>query len=522
MVSFRFIVRDIPDEKKKEIISKWLTGDSKEIISTNSEVSASVVTSVINEWKRELGSAIAEAYRGSGIESIGQGVNPSDIIQALKLLLSLNKFGVEMQSAGEFLNKFSKAVTSAGMAPEGLVNILRQIMKLAELDGIEIYQIPAQVETLLNQREELETQIRKLKAQKESLVNETETENRSSLIGGGDDKHPGGMVDKDLLSYFVELKKQVEENGLSPGDVAAFVKMVRNAKEYGYDFAVIVDLVSNIQALERDRASINMQMRTLRDSESLLVENRRKIEENLSGQKGLIDIVTKLTSEFGFDLHDFESISQRIEELAKLEGLEYPSAKKQFFDYMAALQSESSATLKSETLEASRQSKELVDMLNRLTSKGVNEQTLLKCVIISDVFKLDLDSVAEDLKKYRDISNSVKQLTEIRAKLESEELVLRHKLIALEDQRQRIMASINDVMSNSKSQAVSGSRAELGELEDLVKAVSVDKISQDELKLALSSAIDTLCKTLDHQSFTRKILEHAKLALEHEQGLRAR
>jgi hypothetical protein len=515
-------VRDIPDEKKKEIISKWLTGESKEIITTNSEVSSSIVTSVINEWKRELGSSIAEAYRGAGIESIGQGVNPSDIIQALKLLLSLNKFGVEMQSAGEFLNKFSKAVTSAGMAPEGLVNILKQIMKLAELDGIEIYQIPAQVETLLNQREELETQIRKLKAQKESLVNETETESISSPIAGRDDKHLEGAVDKDLLSYFIELKNQVEENGLSPGDVAAFVKMVKNAKEYGYDLAVIVDLVSNIQALERDRASINMQMRTLRDSESLLVENQRKIEENLSSQKGLFDVVKKLTNELGFDLHDFESISQGIETFAKREGLEYSSAKKQFFDDMAALQSESSATLKSEAPGANRQSSELVEMLNRLTSKGVTEATLLKCVIISDVFKLDLDSVAEDLKKYRDISNSVKQLTEIRAGLESEELVLRHKLIALEEQRQRIMASINDVVSNTKSQAVSGSRAELGELEGLVNAASVDKISQDELKLALSSAIDTLCKTLDNQSFTRKILEHAKLALEHEQGLRAR
>jgi predicted nucleic acid-binding Zn-ribbon protein len=512
-------VRDIPDEKKKEIISKWLAGDSKEVISANSEVSASVVTSVINEWKRELGSAIAEAYRGTGTETIVQGVNPSDIIQALKLLLSLNKFGVEMQSAGEFLNRFSKAVTSAGIAPEGLANILRQIMKLAELDGIEIYQIPAQVESLLNQKEELETQIKKLNAHKESLVDGSEI--GPSLVEGRDDKHEN-VVDKDLLSYFVELKNQVEENGLSPGDVAAFVKMVKNAKEYGYDFAVIVDLVSNIQALERDRATINMQMRTLRESESVLAENRRKIEENLSSQKGLIDIVEKLTKGLGFDLHDFESISEGIEKLAKLKGLEYSSAKRKFFDDMAALQSESDATTKSEAIGASQQSRESVDMLNRLTSKGVTEQTLLKCVILREVFKVDLDTVAEDLRKYRDISNSVKQLTEIRAKLESEELVLRHKLMALEEQRERIMSSINDLINSSKSQVVSGPNAGLGELEGLMKAVRGDKISQDELRLALSSAIDSLCKTLDHQSFTRKILEHAKLALEHEQGLRVK
>ncbi len=512
-------MRDIPDEKKKEIISKWLAGDSKEVISSNSEVSASLVTSVINEWKRELGSAIAEAYRGTGTESIVQGVNPSDIIQALKLLLSLNKFGVEMKTAGEFLNRFSKAVTSAGIAPEGLANILRQIMKLAELDGIEIYQIPAQVETLLSQKQELEDQIRKLNAQKESLINETEAESKS-ILGGRDDKHED-LVDKDLLSYFVELKNQIEENGLSPGDVSSFVKMVKNAKEYDYDFATIVDLVSNIQALERDRANINLQMRTLRESESVIAENRRNIEEHLSNQKGLIDIVEKLTKGLGFDLHDFESISQGIERLAKLEGLEYSSAKRKFLDDKAAPHPESATATEFEATEVRQQSKEFVDMLNRLTSKGVTEQTLLKCVILRDVFKVDLDSVAEDMKKYRDISNTVKQLTEIRARLESEELVLRHKLIALDEQRQRIMTSINDMIDNSKSRVGSGPNAEIWELEGRVKAARQDKISQDELKLALGNAIDSLCKTLDHQSFTRKILEHAKLALEHEQGLRA-
>jgi hypothetical protein len=47
-------------------------------------------------------------------------------------------------------------------------------------------------------------------------------------------------------------------------------------------------------------------------------------------------------------------------------------------------------------------------------------------------------------------------------------------------------------------------------------------VNDEELKKVLAKAIDSLCNTLDQRSLTRSILEHAKLALEHEQGVRAK
>jgi DNA repair exonuclease SbcCD ATPase subunit len=513
----------MPDDKKKDIISKWLAGDPKEAISSAVGVSASSVTAVINEWKRELGSAISEAYRGVDAEIVGHSVNPAEIIQAFKLLMSLKNVGVEAQTADEFLIRFSKVMTSTGVSPEGLANIVRQIMKLADLDGIEIYQIPAQVETLLGQKDELETQVKKLNAEKVALASDIEAQ-KLTIAETHDDSQITGF-DKDLLSQFSELNKQLEEDGLSLRDASAFVQMVKKSKGYGYDFATIIDLVSNVKLLSQERDDLKKELATLRESATSLQNNQREIEQKLSERRAIIDSVEKLSTQLGFEVHDFELLSQQIQRLAQIEGTDYSSAKRKLLDSIAALRKiEPFAAAGAEGVETNEQGKEFSDMLNRLTSKGINEQTLLKSLIVNDIFKVDLDTVAEDLKRYRSISNAVKQLSEVRAKLEADELVLKHKLMALEEQRQRISSSVNQLANRSQSDmAAPGSNQELNkEVEVLAKALRGEGLSHEELKNALGKAIDSLCKTLDQRSLTRKILEHAKLALEHEQGVRAK
>jgi hypothetical protein len=67
--------------------------------------------------------------------------------------------------------------------------------------------------------------------------------------------------------------------------------------------------------------------------------------------------------------------------------------------------------------------------------------------IINEIFKIDLDSLSEDMTKYGNLSNVVKELEENKSRLEQEELLLRHKLAALEDQRQHFASLLNDLMT---------------------------------------------------------------------------
>lgn len=536
-------MRDLPDDKKKEIITKWLTGESRERIATTVGLTASAITGVINEWKRDLGAAIADAYRGADEHVVGHGANPVDIIRAFKLMLMLKNFGVKAESVDDFITRFAKVVLSTGVTPEGLANILKQVMKLADLDGVEIYQIPAQVEALMGQKRQLETEVEKLNEQKASIQREMpESQPRSEKsttsiqplpVKADVDPHATEVVDSELLSEISELRNLLSDFGLSLNDTVAFAGMIRNAKKEGYDFATIIQQVSNMKSLEQKKDAINSEIVGLRDSEAILLEKHHSLEEKLSSQQSLIDAVEKL-KELGFDLQDFESIYDRIGKLAELEGLDPASAKSKFFSdlkglYEAGIKQEKdyqllSAEGKVNETVPERNNKELLELLERLTSKGVTEQTLMKSVIINDLFKQDLDSLADDLKKYKTVKEAARKAIEVRTRLESEELELKHKLIALEDQRQRLMSSMKDLFDKSRIEVRhSGSSGPqiaseglLHELEPLARKIRGEIVNLDELKVSLNLVIDAISNALDPQSLTRKILDHAKLALEHE------
>ena len=145
----------------------------------------------------------------------------------------------------------------------------------------------------------------------------------------------------------------------------------------------------------------------------------------------------------------------------------------------------------------------------------------------NDLFKVDLDTLADDLKKYRTVKDAARKAIETRARLEFEELELKHKLIALEEQRQRLMSSMKELFDESKSELkISGASSPdvageglVRELEPLARKMRGEIVDLEELKVSLSLVIDAILNTLDPQSLTRKILDHAKLALKHEQAI---
>jgi hypothetical protein len=57
------------------------------------------------------------------------------------------------------------------------------------------------------------------------------------------------------------------------------------------------------------------------------------------------------------------------------------------------------------------------------------------------------------------------------------------------------------------------------ELEPLARKIRGEIVNLDELKVSLNLVIDAISNALDPRSLTRKILDHAKLALEHERTI---
>jgi hypothetical protein len=163
--------------------------------------------------------------------------------------------------------------------------------------------------------------------------------------------------------------------------------------------------------------------------------------------------------------------------------------------------------------------RELLEMLDRLTTKGITEQTLIKCLIINEIFKLDLDTLTEDLKKYSNLKNAARHIEDKRAKLESEELVLKHKILALEERRQRNESLLKESMDQAQNQFGQLGRKDY-DLNPLIKLANRDRqedvLEPGELHRAILGAIDLISRGLDPNGLTKKILDHAKFSLTHE------
>ncbi len=492
-------------------------------------IGIAAISSVINEWKRGLGSAVADAYRRLDSDTIiGLGVGSTEIIQVFKLIHALRKFGVEAQAAEEFISKFEKAVILAGVTPEGLANIMNYSLKMAEMEGIDISQIPAQIDNLSSLKQQLEQEIKTLTEKKVSIARDLSVV--SSQRPENVEHQLGGSVATDELSEFSALKKGLAEYHLSLDDLAAFRKMIDNARKHGYDLSNIIDLVSSVGSLELEKNDLDAKLGMLRESETSLRERQMSIEEELGKHHQTLNLIEGL-KEYAINVDELKLIFDQIQRIGLEQAIDFNAAKEKFFNDIGnrpypenrELTRGNAAVDAKISPQNGGASQEFLEMVDRLTSKGITEQALMKSLIISDIFKLDLDSFSNDLRNYKNLSNAIKRLGETRVELESEELLLKHKLVALEQQHQLLVSAVNKVLEKSSSRSkelsseLPGTYVKNDELEPLLKAISGVKVDSDEFKISLEKAIEAICIVLGERSLTRKILEHAKLALEHEQ-----
>jgi chromosome segregation ATPase len=440
----------IPEEKKREIISRWLKDDSKETISSATGLNAIAVTSVINEWKREIGSAVVEAYKCLGTEMISKDSSSADILEGIKLMQILKRLEVASETYENFLDDFNKFCISTGASPEALVNVARQVLELAKLEDITIYQAPSHVQSLLSHKNELQKEIEDVQEKKSALEQELllQEQNYNRI--------------KESFAELVTVKDQLSQHSLSPSDISSLADLISSVRSRGYDAAAAVDLISKLESLEQERSRMEGQINEMRVSEDALKASIQQLEQKLSEQRTRLESLEKVRR-LGFDFQEFESIHDMVNRIARLQGTDPSSARHRLLQDMDQYyrneidfgkrlhEIEDSLNSKQEEfgalLKKYQDKKDITDLVERLASKGVSEQVLLKYQIISEIFKIDLDSLAEDLSRYSDLSSSIKGLEENKLRLEREELLLRHKLVALEDQQHRLASLINDLMA---------------------------------------------------------------------------
>jgi hypothetical protein len=263
--------------------------------------------------------------------------------------------------------------------------------------------------------------------------------------------------------------------------------------------------------------------------ETRILDTQRSLEQDIVSKQGIIDAATLLQKK-GFDSIDIESLDMLIKKVADVIGFsDMILAKKKLLEDIESFYStpkephvgsQEGHKNSDQTLRSGKFSQEQLDILDRLAEKGIDETTLMKWQIIKEIFKIDLDELADDLKKYSSLKAAARRLEERRARLESEELVLRHRLLALQERAQPA-ASPTLVTKPHDDAAIPRIRVRrTGKELDIVPLIEAAEgemaVNPDQLDKTIVDLIDLIREVLEPRGFTKTLLDHARLSLEHD------
>ena len=88
---------------KKQVISQWLGGDSRDRIATDNGIGAGTVSNIINEWKKGVEDSDYDSLRELAVYSKKEGFGLSDIASSVRLNNYIQKLGANQDQIESFI-----------------------------------------------------------------------------------------------------------------------------------------------------------------------------------------------------------------------------------------------------------------------------------------------------------------------------------------------------------------------------------------------------------------------------------
>jgi hypothetical protein len=158
----------LPDNIKSLVIQRWLEGKLRNDIAAENGLSDGAVTNIVNEWKHNLGFSLANDLREIAVTMKRVGFTaPQCAVGFRAAMIMLNMRVKEDDSESYNLDIYNRC-KNVGLKPENIASHLKDLVKLSTTN-IPFSQIPNHIKQKTGEKEKLEKEVKKLKAQKEIL-----------------------------------------------------------------------------------------------------------------------------------------------------------------------------------------------------------------------------------------------------------------------------------------------------------------------------------------------------------------
>ena len=437
------------DNIKSLVIQQWLEGKPRNDIAANNGLSDGAVTNIVKEWKHNLGFSLADDLRELAVTMKKVGVTPSQCALGFRVAMIMLNMGVKEDDFESYILDIYNRCKNLGLSPENIASHLKDLVELSTTN-MPFSQIPNHIKQKTEEKEKLEKEVKKLKAQKEIL--NLQKSNSESVRDQA--LHDERMTAAEL-KWYSDLRAELRKYGIPVDDISKFAKAVNGLRQYGYDVVKIISEFSDHESHVTRHQMLERNVKMLKSELNYLSQQCSFAQNTLNSHRSTISALEDLET-MGFGVKELKLLWHTINEIAVANNIPLYEAQQKFFkdieeQYDNKLGFESKAqNIQLEINKLSEQNRRLAlvgPLLAKLVQSGVNEQDIINVAYIFNTHidsksnTIDIQLLISDLHKYGPIKSVIQQLSQDRDNLTNQIASLKTQKQDLERQKQSIVES---------------------------------------------------------------------------------
>lgn len=314
----------ISSDIRAGVIRHWLIGDTRDQIASRFAISTGAVTNIVNEWRNNLGSFVADDLRELSLSLKKAQISPLECATSLRIGKMMQRFGINEEQFEYFMSEIYNKCQVLGIAPEQIGEYLTETVNLSKI--VFPSQIPNYINTKKEEIKELEKQIEN----KHETISELNKE-ISILEEKQEYLRKNNNTSINAINWYKDIKEELTNIGIPFEDIPLFVDCLRGIKNQGYDVNKIVtkslELINYSNFMENQE---EMKHQKINEIEQLK-NTKREIEKQIDCIKLKLSINEELKNiEMGFK--ELKTIYNTILEISKANNIGPKEAIKKFFN----------------------------------------------------------------------------------------------------------------------------------------------------------------------------------------------
>ena len=217
-----------PDSIKSAVIQQWLEGKSRDLIAADTGLSSGAVTNIIEEWRQNLGSPIANDLRELAVTLKKIGITANQCAAGFRIAMILIKCGVGENEFLSFVSQIYDGSKKLDLSPEKIISHLKDLLYFSE--SMSLSQIRDYVKQKASEKRNLEKDIENMRTQIRTL--EQEKSHSEELR---DDALENEKMTTSDLKWISDMRSELEKYQIPIDNISLLSKTVDGIRQYDYD-----------------------------------------------------------------------------------------------------------------------------------------------------------------------------------------------------------------------------------------------------------------------------------------------